>query len=124
MILLVPIFAGDGRWYRALVLQASQSVVKVLYADYGNTETLPLSEVLPITDSYLKLPFQTIICSLAGKKTKQTKKPKTNKPHKKKQNQKNPNKQTKNEKKQNQKTPTGFLEYYRSVPILMIMFIP
>ncbi|KFQ72430.1 Tudor domain-containing protein 1, partial [Phaethon lepturus] len=59
-------FSGDGRWYRALVLKASQSVVKVLYADYGNTETLPLSKVLPITDSYLKLPFQTITCSLAG----------------------------------------------------------
>ncbi|XP_074730149.1 tudor domain-containing protein 1 [Strix uralensis] len=59
-------FSGDGRWYRALVLQNYQSVVKVLYADYGNTETLPLSKVLPITDSYLKLPFQTIMCSLAG----------------------------------------------------------
>ncbi|KFO13959.1 Tudor domain-containing protein 1, partial [Balearica regulorum gibbericeps] len=59
-------FSGDGRWHRALVLKASQSVVKVLYADYGNTETLPLSKVLPITDSYLKLPFQTITCSLAG----------------------------------------------------------
>ncbi|KFP13485.1 Tudor domain-containing protein 1, partial [Egretta garzetta] len=59
-------FSGDGRWYRALVLKASQSVVTVLYADYGNTETLPLSKVLPITDSYLKLPFQTIMCSLAG----------------------------------------------------------
>ncbi|NWW84387.1 TDRD1 protein, partial [Rhynochetos jubatus] len=59
-------FSGDGRWYRALVLKASQSLVKVLYADYGNTETLPLSKVLPITDSYLKLPFQTITCSLAG----------------------------------------------------------
>ncbi|NXL47328.1 TDRD1 protein, partial [Podilymbus podiceps] len=59
-------FSGDGRWYRALVLKASQSAVKVLYADYGNTETLPLSKVLPITDSYLKLPFQTITCSLAG----------------------------------------------------------
>ncbi|NWR58385.1 TDRD1 protein, partial [Bucorvus abyssinicus] len=59
-------FSGDGHWYRALVLQASQSVVKVLYADYGNTETLPLSKVLPITDYYLKLPFQTIMCSLAG----------------------------------------------------------
>ncbi|NXN58327.1 TDRD1 protein, partial [Rynchops niger] len=59
-------FSGDGCWYRALVLKASESVVKVLYADYGNTETLPLSEVLPITDSYLKLPFQTILCSLAG----------------------------------------------------------
>uniref|UniRef100_A0A8C3PH90 Tudor domain containing 1 n=1 Tax=Calidris pygmaea TaxID=425635 RepID=A0A8C3PH90_9CHAR len=60
-------FSGDGRWYRALVLKASQSVVKVLFADYGNTETLPLSEVLPITDSYLKLPFQTITCSLLKK---------------------------------------------------------
>ncbi|NXY67292.1 TDRD1 protein, partial [Glareola pratincola] len=59
-------FSGDGHWYRALVLKASQSAVNVLYADYGNTETLPLSEVLPITDSYLKLPFQTIVCSLAG----------------------------------------------------------
>uniref|UniRef100_A0A663MQ48 Tudor domain containing 1 n=1 Tax=Athene cunicularia TaxID=194338 RepID=A0A663MQ48_ATHCN len=58
-------FSGDGHWYRALVLQIYQSVVKVLYVDYGNTETLPLSEVLPITDSYLKLPFQTIMCSLA-----------------------------------------------------------
>uniref|UniRef100_A0A672V401 Tudor domain containing 1 n=1 Tax=Strigops habroptila TaxID=2489341 RepID=A0A672V401_STRHB len=54
----------DGRWYRALVLKAFRSVVEVLYADYGNKETLPLSEVLPITDSYLKLPFQAIICSL------------------------------------------------------------
>ncbi|NWY59252.1 TDRD1 protein, partial [Chionis minor] len=59
-------FSGDGHWYRALVLKASQSIVEVLYADYGKTETLPLSEVLPIADSYLKLPFQTITCSLAG----------------------------------------------------------
>ncbi|NXN89836.1 TDRD1 protein, partial [Bombycilla garrulus] len=59
-------FSGNGNWYRAVVLEASQSAVKVLYGDYGNTETLPLSKVLPITDSYLKLPFQTITCSLAG----------------------------------------------------------
>ncbi|XP_033371648.1 tudor domain-containing protein 1 isoform X1 [Parus major] len=59
-------FSGNGNWYRAIVLEASQSSVKVLYGDYGSTETLPLSKVLPITDSYLKLPFQTITCSLAG----------------------------------------------------------
>ncbi|NXH27611.1 TDRD1 protein, partial [Myiagra hebetior] len=59
-------FSGNGNWYRAVVLEASQSAVKVLYGDYGTTETLPLSKVLPITDSYLKLPFQTITCSLAG----------------------------------------------------------
>ncbi|NWI10468.1 TDRD1 protein, partial [Crypturellus soui] len=59
-------FSGDGCWYRALVLKVSQSLVRVLYADYGNTETLPLSRVLPITKSYLKLPFKIIKCSLAG----------------------------------------------------------
>ncbi|XP_065602669.1 tudor domain-containing protein 1 [Cyrtonyx montezumae] len=59
-------FSGDGHWYRALVLEVSQSTVQVLYVDYGNIEILPLSNVLPITGSYLKVPFQTIICSLAG----------------------------------------------------------
>ncbi|NXC47830.1 TDRD1 protein, partial [Penelope pileata] len=59
-------FSGDGCWYRALVLEVSQSTAEVLFADYGNTETLPLANMLPITDSYLKLPFQTITCSLAG----------------------------------------------------------
>uniref|UniRef100_A0A8C3L9P5 Tudor domain containing 1 n=1 Tax=Chrysolophus pictus TaxID=9089 RepID=A0A8C3L9P5_CHRPC len=59
-------FLGDGRWYRAVVLKVSQSTVEVLYADYGNIENVPLSNVLPITDSFLKIPFQTITCSLAG----------------------------------------------------------
>ncbi|XP_074928650.1 tudor domain-containing protein 1 isoform X1 [Chelonoidis abingdonii] len=59
-------FAGDGHWYRAIVLGVSQSEVKVAYADYGGTETLPFSRVLPITARYLKLPFQIIKCSLAG----------------------------------------------------------
>ncbi|XP_072196371.1 tudor domain-containing protein 1 [Excalfactoria chinensis] len=59
-------FSGDGCWYRAVVLNISQSTVEVLYADYGNIETVPLSNVLPITDSFLKFPFQTISCSLAG----------------------------------------------------------
>ncbi|XP_044881262.1 tudor domain-containing protein 1 isoform X2 [Mauremys mutica] len=59
-------FSGDGHWYRAIVLGVSQSEVKVAYADYGCTETLPFSRVLPITARYLKLPFQIIKCSLAG----------------------------------------------------------
>ncbi|XP_042711218.1 tudor domain-containing protein 1 isoform X4 [Chrysemys picta bellii] len=59
-------FAGDGHWYRAIVLGVSPSEVKVAYADYGCTETLPFSRVLPITARYLKLPFQIIKCSLAA----------------------------------------------------------
>ncbi|MEJ1270959.1 von Willebrand factor A domain containing 2 [Cricetulus griseus] len=57
---------GDDLWYRAIVLEASDSGVKVLYADYGNMETLPLSRVQPIPASHLQPPFQIIRCSLEG----------------------------------------------------------
>ncbi|XP_052617362.1 tudor domain-containing protein 1 isoform X4 [Peromyscus californicus insignis] len=57
---------GDDLWYRAIVLEMSDSDVKVLYADYGNIETLPLSRVQPVLPSHLELPFQIIRCSLEG----------------------------------------------------------
>ncbi|XP_010632895.1 tudor domain-containing protein 1 isoform X1 [Fukomys damarensis] len=59
-------YTSDDFWYRAVVLETSGSDVKVLYADYGNIETLPLSRVQPITASHLELPFQIIKCSFEG----------------------------------------------------------
>ncbi|KAM6183165.1 tudor domain-containing protein 1 isoform 6-T6 [Erethizon dorsatum] len=59
-------YTSDDFWYRAVVLETSESDVKVLYADYGNIETLPLSRVQPITASHLELPFQIIKCSFEG----------------------------------------------------------
>ncbi|XP_069316594.1 tudor domain-containing protein 1 isoform X3 [Eulemur rufifrons] len=59
-------YTSDDFWYRAIVLGTSDTDVKVLYADYGNIETLPLSRVQPITSSHLELPFQVIKCSLEG----------------------------------------------------------
>ncbi|XP_031246660.1 tudor domain-containing protein 1 isoform X2 [Mastomys coucha] len=59
-------YTNDDFWYRAIVLETSDSEVKVLYADYGNIETLPLSRVQPIAATYLELPFQIIRCSLEG----------------------------------------------------------
>ncbi|XP_037660722.1 tudor domain-containing protein 1 [Choloepus didactylus] len=59
-------YTSDDFWYRAIVLEASDAEVKVLYADYGNIETLPLSRVQPISASHLELPFQIIKCSLEG----------------------------------------------------------
>ncbi|XP_004631604.1 tudor domain-containing protein 1 [Octodon degus] len=59
-------YTSDDFWYRAVVLEASDSDVKVLYADYGNIETLPLSRVQPIAVSHLELPFQVIKCSFEG----------------------------------------------------------
>uniref|UniRef100_D4A3N0 Tudor domain containing 1 n=1 Tax=Rattus norvegicus TaxID=10116 RepID=D4A3N0_RAT len=59
-------YTNDDFWYRAIVLEASDSDVKVLYADYGNVERLPFSRVQPITASHLQLPFRIIRCSLEG----------------------------------------------------------
>ncbi|XP_076690770.1 tudor domain-containing protein 1 isoform X6 [Callospermophilus lateralis] len=60
-------YTSDDFWYRAVVLGISDTDVKVLYADYGNIETLPLSRVQPIAASHLELPFQIIKCSLEEK---------------------------------------------------------
>ncbi|KAM9051296.1 tudor domain-containing protein 1 isoform 2-T2 [Megaptera novaeangliae] len=59
-------YTVDDFWYRAIVLGTSAADVKVLYADYGNIETLPLCRVQPIAASHLELPFQIIKCSLEG----------------------------------------------------------
>ena len=57
---------GDNYWYCALILKVSESGVKVLYAEYGNIETLTVSPVQSITTSFLELPFQIIRCSFEG----------------------------------------------------------
>ncbi|XP_023061996.1 tudor domain-containing protein 1 isoform X4 [Piliocolobus tephrosceles] len=59
-------YTSDDFWYRAVVLGTSDTDVEVLYADYGNIETVPLCRVQPITSSHLALPFQIIRCSLEG----------------------------------------------------------
>ncbi|XP_007939803.2 tudor domain-containing protein 1 [Orycteropus afer afer] len=59
-------YSSDDLWYRAIVLGTSDAHVTVLYADYGNIETLPLSRVQPIATSLLELPFQIVRCSLEG----------------------------------------------------------
>ncbi|KAM5125269.1 uncharacterized protein ACMZJ9_022327, partial [Mantella aurantiaca] len=59
-------FTGDGQWYRAVILEVSASTVTVVYADYGNLETLPLSWLRPIKESFLGLPVQITRCRLCG----------------------------------------------------------
>ncbi|XP_036293897.1 tudor domain-containing protein 1 [Pipistrellus kuhlii] len=60
-------YTSDDLWYRAVVLGTSEAEVRVIYADYGNVETLPLCRVLPISASHLELPFQIIRCSFEEK---------------------------------------------------------
>ncbi|XP_030611149.1 tudor domain-containing protein 1 [Archocentrus centrarchus] len=60
-------FSADNNWYRAVILEVDENEVSVLYADYGNSEKVPLSRILPIPACLLQLPFQIIRCTLAGK---------------------------------------------------------
>lgn len=60
-------FSGDKNWYRAVVLEVTSKHAHVIYADYGNMETVPVSNILPITKELLQRPFQIVRCSLAGK---------------------------------------------------------
>ncbi|XP_075884246.1 tudor domain-containing protein 1 isoform X2 [Nelusetta ayraudi] len=59
-------FSGDNNWYRAVVLEIGKEEISVLYADYGNTEKLPFSQIAPIPKNLLELPFQIIRCALVG----------------------------------------------------------
>ena len=46
--LVLAMFTQDKKWYRARVLKvteaASSPVVEVLYIDYGNTESVPMTK--------------------------------------------------------------------------------
>ncbi|XP_043958017.1 tudor domain-containing protein 1 [Gambusia affinis] len=59
-------FSGDKNWYRAVILEVGENELSVIYADYGNTEKVPSSQILPIPPHLLQLPFQIIRCTLAG----------------------------------------------------------
>ncbi|KAK5881266.1 hypothetical protein CesoFtcFv8_022086 [Champsocephalus esox] len=60
-------FSADNNWYRAMALDVGEKEMSVIYADYGNTEKVPFSRVLPIPARLLQLPFQITRCTLTGK---------------------------------------------------------
>ena len=59
-------FTDNDVWHRAQILDLQgNSSVTVFYVDYGNSETLTVDRLHPISDSHLKLPAQAIHCRLA-----------------------------------------------------------
>ncbi|XP_030255248.1 tudor domain-containing protein 1 isoform X3 [Sparus aurata] len=60
-------FSADNNWYRAVVLEVGENELRVMYADYCNTEKVPLSRILPIPRHLLQLPFQITRCALTGR---------------------------------------------------------
>ncbi|KAL1918675.1 uncharacterized protein VTP21DRAFT_2697 [Calcarisporiella thermophila] len=53
-------FTADDQWYRARVRKifSAEGKAEVVYVDYGNSETLPLSRIRPIPQQFTQLPHQ------------------------------------------------------------------
>lgn len=47
-------------------MEATSTYANVIYADYGNTERVPVSSLLPIPKALLQHPFQIARCALSG----------------------------------------------------------
>ncbi|XP_049420220.1 tudor domain-containing protein 1 isoform X3 [Epinephelus fuscoguttatus] len=60
-------FSADNNWYRAVALEVGDNEMSVIYADYGNSEKVPFSRILPITTNLLQLPFLITRCTITGK---------------------------------------------------------
>ena len=59
-------YSVDQACFRAKAMQVSPSSVSVYYLDYGNSETLPFSEVKRLVAKFASLPGQCVECSLVG----------------------------------------------------------
>ncbi|KAG0056933.1 hypothetical protein BGZ83_002873 [Gryganskiella cystojenkinii] len=53
-------FTEDNQWYRAKVIRhvAESKSIEVLYVDYGNSETIPLTRSCPLPSQFSSLPQQ------------------------------------------------------------------
>ncbi|CAL4101634.1 unnamed protein product [Meganyctiphanes norvegica] len=65
-------FPHDSSWYRGQVCQvvnndgdSSRSKVTVYYVDFGDTETIEITNICELRTDFLKLNFQAIECKLA-----------------------------------------------------------
>ena len=61
-------YTEDDGWYRALILASdvANRQVEVLYVDYGNTETLPITRIKELKPQFECLPQQAVSCCLYG----------------------------------------------------------
>ncbi|CAI9726720.1 Hypothetical predicted protein [Octopus vulgaris] len=60
-------YSEDGALYRAEVVSVNvaSSSVEVIFCDYGNIESVMITELIPIPECFMILPKQALHCSLA-----------------------------------------------------------
>ena len=63
-------FTEDDGWYRARIIESSAegdtSKVQVIYVDFGNHETLPVSRLRMLRKEHAELPMMSVLCALEG----------------------------------------------------------
>ncbi|XP_069701642.1 uncharacterized protein tud isoform X2 [Periplaneta americana] len=60
-------YKEDEKWYRAKILSSSSGLVEVMYVDYGNTDSVPLSCLQRIDPNLVQiLKTQALPCCLSG----------------------------------------------------------
>ena len=65
--------AGDGGWYRAVLVSKSAQQAEVTYVDFGNSEKIHMNDIRPIYKEFMKLPAQAFVCCLSDARIKQGK---------------------------------------------------
>ena len=72
--LVLAQFPTNQKWYRAQIVTfdpataAGVGITEVLFVDYGNCESVPLTNIRRLPGGFLTLPKQSITCSLSNVK--------------------------------------------------------
>ena len=56
----------DGSWYRGRITALAPSGAEVLYLDYGNSDTVVVSELRELEPQFSGVPIQALMCHLKG----------------------------------------------------------
>ncbi|KFM61406.1 Tudor domain-containing protein 1, partial [Stegodyphus mimosarum] len=59
-------FSEDNNWYRAEILNLTDTTASVLFVDYGNVDDVPKTSLKILTEEYLQIPPYAIKCKLNG----------------------------------------------------------
>ena len=59
-------YSEDGQWYRGQVISVQNGNAEILFVDYGNSESVPVTQLKKLLPKHSELPAQAFKCSLSG----------------------------------------------------------
>ena len=55
---------GNAAWYRAKIVEIQDDIATVVFVDYGNSESVHVSELKEVTDKYLEIKPYAVYCQM------------------------------------------------------------